>query len=216
MEIIKQILNYSYLALYALVLAFSILRFPLYRNTALRLLPLIFFFTFATEYTGAYLYEILGIPNLALYNVYYLFHFSFFLYVFMRMVDNRAFKRNIAVSIGIFILVFFMDVLITDVYTKSFMWTYLAGSLFLVYSIILYYIDVLQSPKVLVVKNDLLFWISVGLFLFYIGYIPIKILKTWFFSQTVFFDMLFIIHYSLIVVMYLCFLIGFLWMKRKP
>ena len=215
METAKEILYYSFMVFYALVLCFSIIRYQDYKHTPLRLLPVIFFFTFITEYTGAYVYGILGVPNQVIYNIYYLFHFGFFLFVFMRMVNDRVFKNNILMAMGVFVGVFFADLIFTDVYRQSFVWTYLAGSLFLVYSIVLYYIDILESPRVLVVKNDLLFWVSVGLFLFYIGYIPIKILKAWFFTQSSFFGILYIIHYSLIVVMYLCFLIGFLWMKRK-
>jgi hypothetical protein len=67
----------------------------------------------------------------------------------------------------------------------------------------------------LVIKNDLLFWVSVGLFLFYIGYIPIKIIRTWFYKPDSFFEILLVIQSSLIIIMYLFFLTGFLWMKKR-
>ena len=203
------------MTLYVIVFIIALFKFPMYKNTPLKYLPIILLFTIATEYVGSFTkYDNLDI-NYIVYNTYYLVHFSFFFYVFMEMIDGAKFKKFIKIGIGIFWLVFLSDLLFTGIFEGSFTRTYIVGAGILVFCIILYYINILQSSLVLVIKNDLLFWVSVGLFLFYIGYIPIKIIKTWFYKFDNFFEFLLLIQFSLIVIMYLFFLTGFLWMKKR-
>lgn len=205
------------MTLYASVFVISLIKFPLYRHTTLKLLPIILFLTMITEYLGYYLKDVVyDIPlNKFIYNLYYLIHFSFFFYIFMRMIENDRFKKNIKIGLVIFWLFFLSDLVFAGIFQSSFARTYIAGAAILIFCIILYYISILQSSLVLVIKNDLLFWVSVGLFLFYIGYIPIKIIKTWFYKPDSFFEFLLVIQFSLIIVMYLFFLTGFLWMKKR-
>ncbi len=216
METILKDLENIFLALYVIVFIISILKFPLYKNTPLKFLPLIFFFTILAEYLGKYLTHLGKIHlNIFVHNIYYLVHFSFFFYVFMKVIDNIRFKKYIGICLGVFLLFFFNDTVFTGIFENSFTKTYIAGAGILVVCIILYYVNILQSSQVLVIKNDLLFWVSVGLFLFYIGYIPIKIIRTWFYKPDSFFEILLIIQFSLIIIMCLFFLTGFLWMKKK-
>ncbi len=134
----------------------------------------------------------------------------------MKMIDNVKFKIYIKIGIGVFWLFYLSDLVFTHILDDYFVAAYIAGAGILVFCILLYYINILQSSLVFVIKNDLLFWVSVGLFLFYIGYIPIKILRSWWFIENFeFFNVLLIIQFSLIIIMYLFFLAGFLWMKKK-
>ncbi len=205
------------MTLYASVFVISLIKFPLYRHTTLKLLPIILFLTMITEYLGYYLKDVVyDIPlNKFIYNLYYLIHFSFFFYIFMKMIENDRFKKNIKIGLVVFWVFFLSDFVFAGIFQSSFARTYIAGAAILIFCIILYYISILQSSLVLVIKNDLLFWISVGLFLFYIGYIPIKIIKTWFYKPDSFFEFLLVIQFSLIIIMYLFFLTGFLWMKKR-
>lgn len=203
------------MALYAIVFVISLIKFPLYKNTYLKFLPLILLLTLVTESLGMYINKVYGPPNIVIFNIYYFFYFSLFFYLFMKIIEEVKFKNYIKIGLGIFWLFYLNDLIFTDIFTESFTTSYIAGAGILIFSITLYYISILQSSLVLVIKNDLLFWVSVGLFLFYIGYLPIKIIRSWFLKLNDFFNILLIIQFSLIIVMYLCFLIGFLWMKKK-
>jgi len=205
------------MTLYVVVFILAIYKFPLYKETPLQYLPLILLFTVVTEFFGGYIKLYSGFSNVILFNIYYLLYFSFFFYVFMKVIEEKRFKNYIKICIGVFWLIYISDLFLTDIMQESFTRAYIAGAGGLIFCIILYYITILQSSLVLIIKNDLLFWISVGLFLFFIGYIPIKIIKSWFFSVQIegFFLLLLIIQFSLIIVMYSFFLIGFLWMKRR-
>lgn len=138
-----------------------------------------------------------------------------FFYLFMKAIEEVKFKNYIKIGIGIFWIFYLGDLIFTDIINESFTKSYIAGAGVLIFSITLYYISILQSSLVLVVRNDLLFWISVGLFLFYIGYLPIKIIRSWYYNFNSFFELLQLIQFSLIIIMYLCFLTGFLWMKKR-
>ncbi len=215
MAITLQILGWISLSLYVIVFLISIFKFPKYKSTPLGFLPVILLLTILTEFIGKFVRDTYSIHNFFVFNSYYLLHFTFFFYVFMKVISEEKFKRYIKIGIVLFWLFYLRDFVFVGLFKNSFTISYLAGSVILIYCIILYYISVLQSSLILVIKNDLLFWVSVGLFLFYIGYIPIKIIKTWFYEPDIFFDLLIVIQLSLIIVMYLFFLVGFLWMKKR-
>ncbi|MEH6764928.1 MAG: hypothetical protein V7655_10550 [Aequorivita antarctica] len=215
MEELFEIWSYTILALYALVFCLSIIKFQSYRHSPLMILPIILFITLMAESLGMYFRDVLAAPNIGIFNTYYFFYFSLFYFLFMKVIEEQRFKKFIKIGIGIFWMFYLRDLIFIDILNESFTASYIAGAGILIFCITLYYISILQSSKVLVVKNDLLFWISVGLFLFYIGYLPIKIIRSWFYKENSFFWILLIIQFSLIVVMYLCFLIGFLWMKKR-
>ncbi len=203
------------MALYAIVFVISLIKFPLYKNSYLKFLPLILLLTLVAETMGMYINKVYGPPNIVIFNIYYFFYFSMFFYLFMKVIEEVKFKKYIKIGIGIFWVFYLRDLIFTDIFNESFTTSYIAGAGILIFSITLYYISILQSSLVFVIKNDLLFWISVGLFLFYIGYLPIKILRSWFYNFNSFFEILQLIQFSLIIIMYLCFLMGFLWMKKR-
>ena len=216
METTLSILQNIHMALYIAVFVLSVYKYSIYKNTPLRLLPYILLFTLVTESLGLLIKEVFLGVNFIVYNIYYLLYFSFFFYVFMKTIEEKKFQRYIKIGAWLFLLFFLRDLIITGIFNQSFTITYIFGALTLIFCIILYYISILQSSLVLVIKNDLLFWVSVGLFLFYIGYLPIKIIRTWFlYNLGGFFEILVVIQYSLNLIMYMFFLLGFLWMKKR-
>jgi hypothetical protein len=197
------------------VFVVAVLKYPLYKKTPLVFFPIVLLFTIVAEFSGRYVRDVYELPNAIIYNIYYIFYFSLLIYIFMKVIDVEKFKNYIKIGIGVYWLFYLGDWLFTNFMEIGFMISYFVGAGVLVFAIILYYISILQSSLVLVVKNDLLFWVSVGLFLFFIGYVPIKIIRTMFYEASNFFELLMVIQLSLIVVMYLFFLTGFLWMKKR-
>lgn len=197
------------------VFVVAVLKYPHYKKTPLVFFPIVLLFTIVAEFSGRYVRDVYELPNAIIYNIYYIFYFSLLIYIFMKVIDVEKFKNYIKIGIGVYWLFYLGDWLFTNFMEIGFMISYFVGAGVLVFAIILYYISILQSSLVLVVKNDLLFWVSVGLFLFFIGYVPIKIIRTMFYEASNFFELLMVIQLSLIVVMYLFFLTGFLWMKKR-
>ena len=212
METAFEILKTIFSALYIIVFVVAVIKLPRYKETPLKYFPLVLLFTIVAEFTGKYY----PTPNIIVFNIYYFFYFSLLFYIFMKTIDEEKFKNYIKAGIVIYLVFYVRDLIFLDINTKSFTPSYVAGAGVLVYCIILYYIGILQSSKVLIVKNDLLFWVSVGLFLFYTGYLPIKIIReTWAIEKNEFFSILMVIQFVLIIVMYLFFLTGFLWMRKR-
>jgi len=215
LTILFEILDNTKWALYVGVFVVAVLKYPLYKKTPLVFFPIVLLFTIVAEFSGRYVRDVYGLPNAIIYNIYYFFYFSLLIYIFMKIIDVEKFKNYIKIGICVYWLFYLGDWLFTNFMEIGFMISYFVGAGVLVFAIILYYISILQSSLVLVVKNDLLFWVSVGLFLFFIGYVPIKIIRTMFYEASNFFELLMVIQLSLIIVMYLFFLTGFLWMKKR-
>ncbi len=201
---------------YVIVFCLSIYRLPEYKNTPAKFLPIIFLITIFTEYHGGYLMSKGSFDN-TYHNIYFLLFFLLFYFIYHNTLEKKIFKLIIKCSAILLFIPFIWEINTVDIVRGTFGITYIVGAILLVTCIIFYFISILQSSRVLVIKNDLLFWISVGLFLFYIGYIPIKLMRSQYFETTdiEFIYTLLIIQGSLIIVMYVCFIIGFLWMKRR-
>jgi hypothetical protein len=79
----------------------------------------------------------------------------------------------------------------------------------LIVTIGLFLVEILNTEKVLYFKRYLMFWISVGLFVFYTGIIPF-VLSLNLLPALLSSDSLAINFFTLNVVMYTCFTIGFI------
>jgi len=86
----------------------------------------------------------------------------------------------------------------------------LAG-IFIVISIIILLIELLNSDKILKINKLLLFWISIGVLLFYSGILPIYVVVDLLNYQGLF-DYIIL---GLNIVMYGCFITGFIVSKKE-
>ncbi len=204
------------MALYAIVFIVSIIKFKSYKNSPLKILPLIFGITIFTEYYSTFTHKIFNYTG-TFHNIYNFLFVILFYYIYLRTLENNSFKKIIKSAFLIVSIIFIWECFTLKIFGDSFVKTYVIGACLLVVCIVLYFIAMLQSSLILEIKRDLLFWISIGLFLFYIGYLPIKVIRSLYFENTDlnFIYLLLIIQSFLIIIMYLCFLIGFLWMKKK-
>lgn len=214
MEILDTILNDAYIPISGVSALVAILCFSAYKHTVLRYFPVILLYTFLSESLATYL---LGYPEntVLIYNIYNLIFFLFFFYVFWSFVQQKEYKRTIIFSVSVFLLTSIINPFFQNFMLVSQLYVYIVGGLLLIVCIILYFLELLYSPKVLNVKKDLLFWISVGLLLFYVGYIPIKLIRIYFVTGSEVLMSLRRVHLLLILIMHSCFIVGFLWTKKK-
>tara|TARA_R110002049_G_scaffold355_1_gene2091 strand:+ start:2875 stop:3531 length:657 start_codon:yes stop_codon:yes gene_type:complete len=192
----------------------SILYYKKVNNTPLKFFPLILIYIFVNEFSAEYTYRYFG-TNVPQYNVYNIIFFLFFYYVFWSYVKNAKHKQWIKIGAIIFILSCFVNVLFQSFVREPQLLTYVLGACLLIFCIILYYIEILTTSKILLINQDFLFWISVGLLLFYVGYIPIKLTRHFFVTQQDLFPTLRLVHYILIIIMNGFFIFGFLWTTRR-
>lgn len=195
-----------------------------YKKTPWRFLIIYLWLTVIVEFLGGYITEhkILvyidenGLEyNKWLYNSYDFLSFLCFFYIYYQGIKNTTYKKVIklfTISYGIISIInwFFIQSIIKE----SSELPKIIGSLFLIISIILYFIELLKSEKILIFHRMVSFWASVALLIFYAGNIPFS-LKWNNYMLIIEMRNLFLIAYILAIILYLIFTFGFIWSKKE-
>lgn len=185
-----------------------------YKHTALKYLPFLLSYLFLLELFGVYLYHQLGYNNL-FYNILNVWFYGYFLYVFYSFLNKPQYKTLVGlISIG-YVAALGYDLWYYDIVTEALLISYITGGCCIIICVVLYFLEMLNSPRVLSVRQDLMFWFGIGLLLFYVGYIPIKITRLAFSTTDNIFMFLKIMHYILIVILYGSITAGLVWKKRN-
>lgn len=192
----------------------AIIYFKNYKSTWLKLIPLLLLCTFLTDFIGVYIYN--HTNNTVIYNFISLISFLYFLFVYYKTFENKRYKIISLIGLFLFLLSFIVESLYYNIFEKSLLYSYVLGGSFLIVIIVLFFLEKLQKKDSLDIKGDLLFWISVGLLLFYVGYLPIKITRIYFAKIDDLFSLLKIVQLLLVMIMNICFTLGFIWAQKKP
>jgi len=80
--------------------------------------------------------------------------------------------------------------------------------------IIRYYSEFLKTEKIHDVSRDLLFWISIGFLIYYIGKTPFRVVRDYYANQNNR-SILFILNVLLTIIMNSCFIVGFISNKKN-
>ena len=220
---LQSLLELGYKPFYAITLIFSIWRYPKYFDTALRFIPILYLYTFLNELLGyltksnehiALIFSDLA-DNSIIYNLYTIISYLYYYYIFWSFSTDKTFRKNIVYGTIIFLVSCIINVFLQSFASDFQTLTYLVGGCILLYCAISYLWSFVSQNIAFRFKQNILFWISLGLTIFYIGYLPIKILKfynlTYGLTES---PMVRNIHLTLIYAMYLLFIIGFIKMKR--
>jgi len=217
------------LVLYGITLVLSVWRLPKYFDSNLKFLPIIIGYIFCTEILG-YLVSVYDdfsfIPSnenyssytLVIYNIYDLFFFTFFYYVYWKTITSKKIKQTIKYGGILFLISFVTNILFKNMLTNEMWYAYIIGGLILIIAILAYLSSVLFKPNITRHSTNLLFWISIGLLVFHLGYVPITLIKNAGLNLRLeHYHLLKNIQLVLILFTYSCFIIGFLKMHRmKP
>lgn len=221
--IVRSFLEMGYIPLYAVTLMVSLWRYPKYFDTPLRFLPILFLYTFLNELLGiliildehiALIFSNLSDNNI-IYNVYTIISYLYFFYIYRSFSTEMSFRKNIAYGAILFLISCVINIFSQSFTSNSQTWAYLVGGCILLYCTISYLWKFFSIPGKFTRKQNILFWISLGLTIFYIGYLPIKILR--FYNPPNTYNespLVKSVHLGLIFAMYILFIIGFIRMKR--
>lgn len=197
-----------------------------YRHTHLKYFLYLLWFITLTEFLAGFSvkYEIKGLIfydkdgvkyNLWMLNLLRLVTFNSLFFIYFKYLNTMFFKR----CIKLFAIVYILASAINWSFIQSFIWNAselprIIGSILLIITILFYFIELLRSEKIVVFHRLLLFWISVGLLLFYTGTIPFA-LKWNGYMLIPGIHKLFLIVYILATIMYLTFTFGFIWSRKE-
>ncbi|WP_291871263.1 hypothetical protein [Maribacter sp.] len=218
------ILDNLFIILYAISLITSIIRYRRYYDSALKYLPIIIGYTLANEILGGmikYYNEIqivysegYALNNNLIFNIWDNIFFLYFFYVYWKMFNTIKFKKIARNGTLLYIGISIVNLFIQDFFIFTQIYSLVFGSLLIVIIAILYFVELKRKPTSIPISKNLLFWISIGLLIFYTFYPFIIILITNYFYEI--YKPLNIrpFHLSLIILMYSCFIIGFIRMRR--
>ncbi|MDH3698217.1 MAG: hypothetical protein OEQ81_06105 [Flavobacteriaceae bacterium] len=218
-------LENAYTPLYGVTAFIALWRYRRYFDTALKFIPILFFYTFLTELLGLlirdfdinlFINEFYSNNNFLIYNIYHIIFYLFFFCIYYFYLERQR-DKNIVLAWGvIFLLANLYNLNVASFATISQIYAYVVGGLGIICCAALYFFQNYRLKSKWCIKKDLLSWISLGLLVFYVVYIPIKIMKHYWvligeysnpWSRR--------IHLSVLIFMYVCFILGFVKMDRN-
>lgn len=205
---ITENLKTIYMSLYVVAVIMALWRFNTYKHTFLRYFPIILIFNLVSEYAGEKFGEIYGF-NAIIYNLHSLLSFIFIFIIFRLSLISKKLRNSIVLMVIVFSILFIYYLIVDDFLRKLQYEVFIYGAICSIICIIFYYIEILKSDRVINIKHDPVFWVSVGFLLYYSGAIPIEIIrKMGYFGEKAI--QAFTINNVLIIIMNVCFIIGFL------
>lgn len=187
-----------------------------YRHTFLKYFLVILWYTAINEFVGYGIRKIISDYNIIIYNIFHLVNFSFLFLLFRRYVEKKNHKKWIQWFFLAYVFSFFINMFFENYFYEIQTIPFFIASLGIIISILFYFSQILNSTEVLYVRSYLLFWISIGYFLYLTGNLPIRIIRNFFNSDKDIYLLQNILNSTSIlsIVMNICFILGFIWLKK--
>lgn len=213
--------NY-FVVVYGITWFISVFTYRKYFDTLLKYFPIIIAYTFFSELLGSLVgqneniqlvfgYEQKNLQYIV-YNIYYPCFFLFFFYIYWKSSSDKKQKNIIKYGSFLFIIVNFLNLIAENPLTSSSKYAYIFGTIHLIYCTLSYFSRVFKENRFSIIKYSLFFWVSLGLLIFHTTYLPLKILREFYYELYI---PLRQFHLVMIVVMYVLFSTGFIISKRR-
>ncbi len=155
-----------------------------------------------------------------LFNPYVLVSFLVYIYYFSKNLENRKARKWIKKILILYTVICLLNLFLTDVFLNTVsVVTYGLGSFFLITVVFYYYYEILVSSKILNIKREISFYISIPALLFFLTTTPIFIYSKYFTNQSPeFVKLSSLVMIIMNVFMYGVYSFAFLWLanKKKP
>ena len=221
---LDSVLENSFIPLYGIIVLLAIWRYPRYFDTPLRYLPILLMYTFLNELLGSFIInnneislifkEVYYNNNWLIFNIYNIVFFGYFYYVYYSYISNTKNRNFIKLGAVAFLSSCLVNIFFVSFTTKPQLTAYIIGAIVLLSCIFFYWNNLKKQYGVWFLTRDLLSWLSLGMLIFYLGYVPIKIARNYP-SLYDFGTLLREIHLILIIMMNGCFAFGFILMRRR-
>ncbi|RDY60843.1 hypothetical protein [Flagellimonas nanhaiensis] len=223
-EIYDFLKEHYFVPFYLLTWIISVLTYRRYFDTALKYFPMFIAYTFFTELLGYFIKyheefqffsdDRYSWRNIIIYNIYQVVTFLFFYWVYWRVLKSKTYKKWVKYGAVVAMFSYAVSLFFQNPFYVSLYYADVIGSLVLLMCIILYFKEKRMETNPYPQKHNLLFWVSVGTFIFYLlapyiwltGYLRYDIWVTYYFWKVLI---------VLIMIMYSLFIIGLLMGKRK-
>lgn len=173
-----------------------------------------------SEITGEYFLHVRHDleTNIAVYSYFGIpIQFFFFYWMFYKQFKNSNKSKWPLISAAVYFACLIADLFYISkikFYFESF--SYIIGSIFLLILILIYFTGFIKSEEIIKYKTSMMFWVCVGLMLFYVGAIPFfAFRKALYVQYRSFFYIYWYTQFGLNYLMYLSFMLSFIWGKPK-
>ncbi|MFT3946099.1 MAG: hypothetical protein QM763_03915 [Agriterribacter sp.] len=155
----------------------------------------------------------------AFVNIYFSipFQFIFFFWLFYKWFQNPAKKKLAVAGFIIYTLSLATDFFyFRDKQLWFFSFSYITGNVFLLVLTLFFLFDFIRSEQILYYRSNMMFWVCIGLLIFYLGSLPLfGLWNTLAKNYPAIFNAYWMILINLNYLMYLCFTISFIWGSQK-
>ncbi|MEL6810923.1 MAG: hypothetical protein AAFP76_06270 [Bacteroidota bacterium] len=189
---------------------FATIHFEKYARSNEKYFLYFLWFTFIMDATGIMLNEFTTIETTVWYNVFTPIVLLFYFYWYYSILKSKSFKQMAILSATLFIGMTVLTYIFPKLSGQGY--AFVIGVIGLLVLTFFHFYQLLRGDEVLVVKYKLSFWISTALLLFYIGILPLMLLAKYIEINGSNYN---IILVSLNVILYGCYIIGFIWTKKK-
>jgi len=191
-----------------------------FKNSYWKWFPVYLGVIILTELIGEYLLHVKKdlASNIALYSYFGIpIQFFFFYWLFYQQFKPAAKSKWPLISAAIYLICLVTDLAYISkikLYFESF--SYVIGCIFLLILILIYFARFIKSDEIIKYRTSMMFWVALGLMIFYIGAMPFFAFRTELYRQDKdFFYTYWYIQFGLNYLMYLLFIISFIWGKPK-
>ncbi|TCP25030.1 hypothetical protein EV195_10461 [Tenacibaculum skagerrakense] len=170
------------------------------------------FFMFSID-IGALILLKFGVENSSLYNLLSLVEFNLLFFFYRAVSKNTLTKKVSLINIILYNAIFVGTSIFLGKDVLSVTYNNLAplfGAFQISIVLILFLREFLISEEILSYKKNILFWITVGLFMYYLGTLPLTGILSYM-KKNDSFQFLYHIQKLLTIIMHSCFITGFLW-----
>ncbi len=189
----------------------AVLSWNKYKHSTERKFVYFFWIVFLMDVSGTIIAYSTKYNNLFIYNSLFIFYFIFFISWYKKILEKK--RSYFFISITFVYLIFLVFSFYKESFTNSLQTlNFFSGSIAIILCSFFYYFQLLNSEKVLTLKTNLPFWITMGNIIYFVGMLPLVILLKYLNITE--------LSYSIIVtllnwVTYICYILGFKWMKNK-
>jgi hypothetical protein len=191
----------------------SLVYYKNYTNRYLKFLPILLISIFINEFLSVYVIQ--SQSTALVYNVLSFMTFNYYLWVY-----RNAYVNTVHIRVSLFLAVIINLSYIIEFFSNGFgstslVYSYSLGGIIMIISTVFYFMKKLEQENSLHLKTDILFWISTGNLLFYVGYLPIKLSRIFYSDINDHLINLHLLHLLLIIILNTCLILGFKWAQKN-
>ena len=175
-----------------------------------KLFLLLLWFTFLVELTNLLAKDIFDVNASLGHALYSIISFLFYFYWYYHVFERRFSKIITLTFTTAFLVITGLAYLFPDEMGGK-GYAFVTGAIGLLVLTFFHFYQLLKSDEVLIVKYKLSFWVSTALLLFYMGILPLILLAEYLDVKGASYTIILI---CLNLILYGCYIIGFIWTKK--